>query len=333
MSTRSFLFALAFWMSCTVATRGENPAPRVGGRTETDPDPVATTRRILAEVDARSELMANLEYLCDRIGPRMTGSGKLKTAGEWTRAKFEAYGLEHARLEPWRIAHAWTRGDASGRVVEPAEQRLMVESAGWSRGTKGPVRGPVVLAEGDEPADVAAYRGRLKGAWIILDPYEPLLPEARLAKLALRAKADPPDFTDATGYPAFRRAFEALMIAEGAAGLLIDAGKEHGLFPIYGGGDFFKTIPGDDFAPTPLPVAFLSSESYGLVWRLRTHGPVEVELDLSNAFSPGPVEVYNTVAELVGAERPDEYVILGAHLDSWDLGTGATDNGTGCMAV
>src|SRR5437899_6894188 len=63
------------------------------------------------------------------------------------------------------------------------------------------------------------------------------------------------------------------------------------------------------------------------------HGPVTMEIEMSNSFSDKPVEVYNTVAEIRGSEKPDEMVILGAHLDSWDLGTGSTENGTGSMAV
>jgi Zn-dependent M28 family amino/carboxypeptidase len=62
-------------------------------------------------------------------------------------------------------------------------------------------------------------------------------------------------------------------------------------------------------------------------------GPVEIEIDLKNSFSPGEVEVFNTVAEIPGSEKSDEIVIIGGHIDSWDLGTGATDNGTGIMAV
>src|SRR2546426_6236610 len=74
------------------------------------------------------------------------------------------------------------------------------------------------------------------------------------------------------------------------------------------------------------PSAIITAENYRLIWRLLKRGPVEIELEITNSFSEKPVEVYNTVAEIPGSERPGEVVILGAHLDSWDLGTGATDN-------
>jgi len=82
-----------------------------------------------------------------------------------------------------------------------------------------------------------------------------------------------------------------------------------------------------------LPTAYITSENYELIWRLLKRGPVQVEVEITNSFSDKPVDVYNTVAEIRGSEKPDEVVVIGAHLDSWDLGTGSTDNGTGSMVV
>jgi len=89
-----------------------------------------------------------------------------------------------------------------------------------------------------------------------------------------------------------------------------------------------------DYQPTGVPAAYVARADFEQLWRLLDTGdPVQVELNLGGAFSGKPVEVYNTVAEIRGTQKSDEVVILGAHLDSWDLGTGATDNGTGSMAV
>jgi carboxypeptidase Q len=284
------------------------------------------THAILQEIDKNSELMANIEYLCDMIGPRLTGSEKLKRANEWTRDKFKQYGLD-AHLESWKIAKAWTRGTAWGKVVSPTEQRLLIESAGWSPSTKGVVRGPVVYVKAGPPSDLEAFKGKLKGAWIITQ--EP-------------AELPPPKATEAERRELMRRRFgnrrvnfeemrklqeqtREFLVQEGAAGVLRDSFKEHGLVDMTG-----ATY---DFSAAKLPEAFLAHESFGLIWRLMKHGPVELEINLENSFSDGEVEVYNTVAEIPGTEKPDEIVILGGHLDSWDLGTGATDNGTGTMAV
>src|SRR5258707_6779799 len=77
----------------------------------------------------------------------------------------------------------------------------------------------------------------------------------------------------------------------------------------------------------------MALENATLLWRLLDAGPMEAEINIEASFSGKPVTVYNTVAEIIGSEKPDEVVIIGGHLDSWDLGTGATDNGTGSMAV
>ena len=123
----------------------------------------------------------------------------------------------------------------------------------------------------------------------------------------------------------FRHELQKFLVAEGVAGMLVDSNKEHGLVNMTGATS--------NFTQAELPEAFLTTESYGLIWRLLKRGPVEIEIDLKNTFSDGEVEVYNTVAEIPGSEKPDEVVIIGGHIDSWDLGTGATDNGTGIMAV
>jgi carboxypeptidase Q len=298
-------------------SRGAAAAPETSGEVK------AVTQAILEEIDKRSELMSNIEYLCDMIGPRLTGSSNLKKANLWTRDKFQQYGLSNAHLESWMIGRAWTRGDARGRVVVPVEQRILLESAGWGPSTKGPVRGPVIHVKAQSTDELSPYKGKLKDAWIILSEVSvqpsPKQPETNLnveMRRRMREYMRMQEF-----YPALKK----FLVEEGAAGILRDSNKEHGLVNMTGASA--------NFTPAELPDAFLTTESYGLIWRLLKRGPVEIEVELKNSFSTGEVEVYNTVAELPGAERPDEVVIIGGHIDSWDLGTGATDNGTGIMAV
>ena len=108
--------------------------------------------------------------------------------------------------------------------------------------------------------------------------------------------------------------------------VLRDANKPHGLLNM-------TDVSLERYAPGAIPTAFITGEGYRMIYRLLKHGPVQLEIEMTNAFGDKPMEVYNTVADLRGSEKPDEMVILGAHLDSWDLGTGSTDNGTGSMAV
>jgi hypothetical protein len=292
-------------------------APEPGGEAK------AVTQAILEEIDKHSELMTNIEYLCDMIGPRLTGSPGLNKANHWTRDKFRQYGLANAHLEPWTIERAWTRGETKGRVVVPVEQRILLESAGWSPSTKGPVRGPVVHVKAQSADELAAYKGKLKGAWVVLSEVSvqpsPRRPAENMERQYRRR------IRDFMRLREFRRELDKFLVAEGVAGKLVDSSKEHGLINMTGATS--------NYTPAEIPEAFLTTESYGLIWRLLRRGPVEVEIDLKNTFSDGPVEVYNTVAEIPGIEKPEEVVILGGHIDSWDLGTGATDDGTGIMAV
>jgi Zn-dependent M28 family amino/carboxypeptidase len=96
--------------------------------------------------------------------------------------------------------------------------------------------------------------------------------------------------------------------------------------------------PGNDrvSGADPLPTLFVVHEHYSQIHRLATRqggAPTRVEVEISNKLTPGPIPVYNTIGEIRGSEKPDEYVILGAHIDSWDLGQGTTDNGTGTCVV
>src|SRR5258708_31047587 len=93
------------------------------------------------------------------------------------------------------------------------------------------------------------------------------------------------------------------------------------------------SVQSRDYQAAKVQVAYAVRENYEQLWQLQEEGRAEAEVSIEGSFSGKPVQVYNTVAEIRGTERPDEFVIIGAHLDSWDLGTGATDNGTGSMAV
>lgn len=291
--------------------------------------------QILQEIHEHSEAMENLEHLSDSIGARLTGSPQLKQANEWTAEMFRKYGLTNVHQEPWTIAHSWTRGTARARIVLPTDHPLTIAAAGWSPSTPGVVHGPVVYFDAKKKEEFEKFRGKLKGAVVIyqeavsLSPPKPEEPGSEV----LRAMQEPPP---AVGEPPAPQPFAALQEAarvrmeffkrEGVAAVLRDSNKPHALLNMTG-------IGGEKFDIGAIPTAFVTGEGYRMIFRMMKHGPVVVELEMANSFSEKPVEVYNTVAEIRGSERPDEVVMLGAHLDSWDLGTGSTDNGAGSMAV
>lgn len=294
-----------------------------------------TDARILKEINDHSELMDNLEYLSDRIGPRLTGSPQLKQANDWTVEMFKKYGLTNVHLESYSIAHAWTRGKATARILSPTEHPLTIASAAWSPNTKGKVKGPVVFFDAKTPEDFAKYQGKLKGAIVISREPRPLSPAKPIDRnedvIHPLEEPPPPEGQPAAPDPEekYIRVFKERMQflkEQGVAAILSDAGKPYALLNM-------TDLTFEPFQVGPLPAAFITGEGYRMIFRMVKKGPVELEIEINNSISSKPVEVYNTVAEIRGSEKPDEMVILGAHLDSWDLATGSTDNGTGSMAV
>jgi len=301
---------------------------------ETNPV-AAADAKILSEIHEHSELMENLEYLSDEIGPRLTGLPQLKRANDWTAEMFKKYGLTNVHLEAYSIPHAWERGKASARIIAPTEHPLMIASSAWAPSTRGKVHGPVVYFDAKKPEDYEKFKGKLKGAIVIYQEPKPLSPPKPVDQNAeiYHPLEEPPPPVGQPGVPDpyekyLRAAKErtAFLKEEGVAAVLRDANKPHALLNMTDG----TTEP---FQMGLLPTAFITGEGYRMIYRMLKKGPVQMEIEISNSLSKKPVEVYNTVGEIRGTEKPDEVVILGAHLDSWDLGTGSTDNGTGSMAV
>ena len=201
----------------------------------------AADEKILAEVHDHNEIMSNLEYLSDMIGQRLTGSENLKKANDWTKQKFTDYGLANPHLESWTIAHIWTRGTATARILTPTEHPLTIASYGWAANTDGPVRGPVVYVKADKVEDLEQYKGKLKGAIVITSeplplpaPDEPainpvLVPygDSFLLVRPLRPGEKPREFN-----AAFRRFLmerNEFFKKEGVLAGLTDSGKPDGL--------------------------------------------------------------------------------------------------------
>ena len=296
-------------------------------------DVLDTDAKIMREIRAHSQVLENLEYLSDMIGPRLTGSDKLHRANEWTLQKFKEYGLSNAHLEPFTIPNGWSRVQASARILSPNTLPLTIAAAGWSPGTSGRVEGDVVFVDANSETEFEKYRGKLKHALVLTRPPSTVAPPSgpKVDGIPTPLPPEQPDSQPGRAFSpqdrTFRRRLMGLLQAEGAACLLMDSGKEHGLLNMSQMGGSQPCSPGD------LPAAFVTHEGYAQLWRLLKRGSVRAEIQIENRFTEGPVTVYNTVAELPGSERPDEVVLIGAHLDSWDLGTGSTDNGTGSMAL
>jgi hypothetical protein len=291
-------------------------------------------QRIISAAQEESKVMEHLDVLCNKIGARLTGSDNLTNACEWTRQRFAEFGIANARLEPWgEFPVGFNRGPWFGRVVEPEPRGLEFVTMAWSAGTKGAVRGKAVLAPKDKKElDEAKAKGTLAGAWVLMPPpaaggfgggrggARAATPKADAPKEApkaetARAETPRPD-------PSFLRSLRKELEAAKIAGI-IGASPRDLLLTSGAHRITWEKVP-------TLPSVTLLRKQYDEIagW-LKAGKPVTLEFDIRNYFKQGPITLYNVIADIPGTDKPDEYVIVGGHIDSWDGATGATDNGTG----
>ena len=285
----------------------------------------------------RSQVMRNLQYLTDVIGPRLTGSPAARAANDWTMKQFQGYGLD-AHLEQWTFGGTWERGPMWMRLVAPPRAHDVVAASwAWAPGTGGKaVTGPVVRIDASTPESLAANKGKVKGAWVMV----------RAPAMVWNNDGPPMSAADTQRQREFFRGFQQalprdsaararqqqfnadqpfLLRDAGALGILLDAGKEQDLL----------NMSGSPNRVLPLPQVVVAHEDYAMFDRLLGLGMTpRLQASIQNTLNmKDSVPQWNTVAEIRGTEHPGQVVIVGAHLDSWDLGTGSTDNGTGSMAT
>jgi len=250
--------------------------------------------------------MSTLRELMDNYGGRLTGSSAYQRSAEWAAAKFRSYGIKNVRLEPFTIPNGWQRGWAQGEMISPIARRLNVESLGWSPSTPSAgVRGEVVVVSDILPEKIKGQASQIKDHIVLLDLQKILAPG--VWKVLNRLYASPLLLKEAGAV--------AIIVPDGTPNNVLNA------IDLDWGGRVIN-----------LPAAQLGMEDAKLVRRLMDQGPVQLEFEFQNKIT-GPTQVNNVVAEIPGSQRPDEWIILGAHLDSWDYGTGAQDNGAGSAMV
>jgi len=250
--------------------------------------------------------MTTLGELADGIGGRLTASPAYVRSTEWAAAKFRSYGIENVRLEPFTIPAGWQRGTASGAMLSPLSRPLNVASLGWAPSTPaGGVRGAVVVVADVSPEDLKSREDELRGKVVFLDTIK--------------------IFADGYGkaLPKVEAAWLAFQKWGVLAAIMPDREKNNVL-------NAHASLWGAKLLP--LPGAEIGMEDAKLIQRELERGPVNIQLTIDNKTS-GETTVNNVIAEIRGSERPDEWILIGAHLDSWDFGTGAQDNGTGAVSV
>ena len=271
---------------------------------EAEADVVRLTGMILAETPA----MSDLRELTDRIGGRISGTPACDRAIDWAAAKFRAAGVDAVTLESFTISEAWAPRAIEAQSLSPAVFPLRVAACPGTGSTPSglPVEALLVDAGTGTAEAFAKLGARASGAIALVRNPEMHSLEDLFAEYMSAA-------------PILAAARKA-----GVAAVLIQSSRPRGLLYRHP-----MTFNGTN---DPMPVAIVAREQAERLLRLGQQEPVRVRLAIDNAIVPN-VTSRNVVAEIRGSDKKDEMVLVGAHLDAWDLGTGANDNGVSCVEI
>jgi len=303
-----------------------------------------TISRIRYEGFRNSKVMEYASGLMDSIGERLTGSPNMKRANEWTRDQLTAMGLSNAHLEPWGpFGRGWANQYVNARMTSPDIVPLIVYAKAWTPGTNGVVTGKCIRVTIEKKEDFDKYKGKLAGMIAIVGPDAEVKPitEAPYKRLTDDELAKTSEYEIPGERPPFRMS-EMMRRRQFMKDLNQFYADEKVLAVIdhsrgtAGGGTVFVQS-GGSYKPgetTTIPQLTLASEHWTRIARLlQQKKDVTLELNVTNTFYDDDLMQYDTIAEIPGTDKKDEVVMLGAHLDSWHAGTGATDNGAGTIVM
>jgi carboxypeptidase Q len=284
---------------------------------------------------ARSRVMDLAQVLMDSVGPRLTGSPGSEAASDWLIRTYRSWGIE-ARAEPYGTWQGWRRGITHLDLIAPRVRTLEATMLAWSPPSRGPISGPVVVVP-EVASDAArdAFLGTVRGKVILLTAPQPSCrPEDSWERWGSPAAVDRLEARrDSTRnvWAQHARSFGISRVDDLAA-LLERAGAIAFLTSEWSAGWGTQKIFGN-YSAQNVPHLDVACEDYGLLWRLAERGQGPVVRLQADAEALGEVPVANTIATIPGTVAPNEYVMLSAHLDSWDGASGATDNGTGTVVM
>lgn len=285
--------ALVFALLASIAAHGPTPSRAA------DADPIAA---IIHHAQTDTFALAALRELCDEVGPRLAGSEGMRRAHGWARRWLKAAGADTIWAQPVTVPR-WERGREWARLVEPYDMPLGMLGLGMSVGTGGVVLEAEVLAVTDWD-ELEARAEEARGRLVVFNPpwvgYGPNVQyRSRGASRAAR---------------------------HGAVGVLIRPAG-------FGQNSPHTGVMGYEEGVPQIPAASLTIEDAALLWRLDRAGirPRVALMMQAQPLEPGPCA--NIIAELRGWERPEEIVVIAAHLDAWDTGQGAHDDGGACAMM
>ncbi|MEJ7812915.1 MAG: M20/M25/M40 family metallo-hydrolase [Gemmatimonadaceae bacterium] len=306
---------------------------------QTFPTEDAAIRRIWAIGMDSSQTTRLAQVLFDSIGPRLTGTAGQKRGNDWLVKTYASWGVEakNERFGTWR---GWRRGHSHIDLVEPRARTLEATMLGFSPGTGGRdvTATTVILPRFADSTEFVKWLPSARGKLVLVsappltcrprsDWEQNATPESRARMDSARA-----ELGREWGGASVRGTGYGLAIGTGALGMRLEQGGVAGVITsrpkdALGAIEIFETYN------TRAPALALSCEDYGLLYRLTENNQsAKVRMNLDSEVL-GEQPVFNTVATIRGSEKPDEYVMLSAHFDSWDGASGATDNGTGTLTM
>jgi hypothetical protein len=289
---------------------------------------------IIKEARENSQLKVIGHELMDGIGPRLVGSPQMQQAHDWAVEKYKGWGIE-ARNEKWGEWRGWERGITHIDMVAPWTRSLAGTQLAWSPSSpKGGAAGEVVIIPMLE--DAAAFEKWLpsvKGKYVMISTpqitgrpdynWKEFATEESFTKMKEERSALNDSWSERlrnTGQG--RRELPTALENAGALGIITSYWSQG-----FGANKIFSA------STKKVPTVDISLEDYGLIFRLVESGKKPMINLNAQSKETGVGPTFNTIAEIKGTEKPDEYVMLSAHFDSWDGGTGATDNGTGTIMM
>lgn len=307
-----FALVAAGWLTNSAAAQSANESSpqTVPSAASLNLDPYREiARKIVASTLSGNDAWKKLEQLCDDIGHRLSGSPQLDQAIQWAIETLKRDGLENVRAEPVMVPR-WVRGKESAEMIKPRTLEIFMLGLGGSVGTPPEGITAEVISVRDE-AELASLGERARGKIILFDNPMPQYTVEQGAQYGTSVR--------------FRGRGASLAAERGAVACLVRSVTARSLrSPHTGAMRYADSVP-------KIPAAAISIEDAAMISRFQARGiPVVVTLKME-AQTLDPVPSANVVAELRGWDKPEEIVLISGHLDAWDVGTGAHDDGGGCV--
>ncbi len=313
-------------------------ATPLAAQEQIDRDMVA---KIRAEGFENSHVMEVFNHLTNVIGPRLTNSPGYYEAVEWTRDKMTEWAFEDVHLESWEFGRGWSLERFSVEMLEPRYLPMIGYPEGWSASTRGRLVSEPIMLGGKSAAELRSLEGRLNGAIVLSSPIGTNFIREDRPQPQFEDRFDPPtrgQFQAPSTPPSAAQQAERSRQQEASralADVILSGGAGVRLRPTRGEhGTLFVT--GRDPGEGAVPSVVLAGEHYNLIARLLEQQiPVTMAVEVTGRYYEDDTNAYNVIAEIKGVdpEIGDEVVMVGAHLDSWHTGTGATDNADGSSIV